>query len=117
VNKITSAPFWYPDLEVSSIRPVRLVIAPTHVGAQPSPAHAREQWIPAFAGMTMAGRAYGVSNVAVEVGTARWLVAGAVNPFGKTVCGAMRRIRLAKMDCAALQSPKQRQPAHGRSRQ
>src|SRR5215472_16118214 len=44
----------------------------------------------------MAGQAYGVSNVAVEVGSARWLVAGAANPFGKMDCGAVRRIRLAK---------------------
>jgi len=44
----------------------------------------------------MAGQAYGVSNVAVEVGSARWLVAGAANPFGKMDCGAVRQIRLAK---------------------
>ena len=44
----------------------------------------------------MAGQTYGVSNVAVEVGTARWLVAGVANPFGKTDCGAVWRIRLAK---------------------
>ena len=56
--------------------------------------------------MTMAGQAYGVSNVSVEVGTA---VAGGRcgESVWETDCGAVRQIRLAKwtaVRCGAAKS-------------
>ena len=52
----------------------------------------------------MAGQAYGVSNVAVELGTARWLVAGAANPFGKMDCGAADLFGKNGLVCGAAKS-------------